>query len=152
MCIILFNALCTMQAGETMHCKPYYKSTPNTRVRGCRFSNSFMEICAVIEETEIIVFLWVSIGSGNQVMGLLLVRRQAITWTNADLLSIGPLGTNFSEILIEIQNFSHRKMNLKMSSVKPPSFCQERRVKEIWDQLLFLVCILIISHPFHVRW
>ena len=38
---------------------------------------------------------WVSIGSGN---GLSPVRRQAITWTNAKLLSIGLLGTNFSEI------------------------------------------------------
>ena len=38
---------------------------------------------------------WVSIGPGN---GLSPVRRQAITWTNADLLSIGLLGTNFSEI------------------------------------------------------
>ena len=38
---------------------------------------------------------WVSIGLGN---GLLSVRRQAITWTNADLLSIEPLVTNFSEI------------------------------------------------------
>ena len=30
-------------------------------------------------------------GSGN---GLLPVRHQAITWINADLLSIGPFGTN----------------------------------------------------------
>ena len=29
-------------------------------------------------------------------------RCQAIIWTNAGLLLIGPLGTNFSEILIEI--------------------------------------------------
>ena len=29
-------------------------------------------------------------------------RRQAIIWTNAGILLIGPLGTNFSEILIEI--------------------------------------------------
>ena len=29
-------------------------------------------------------------------------RRQAIIWTNAEILLIGPLGTNFSEILIEI--------------------------------------------------
>ena len=33
--------------------------------------------------------------SGN---GLTPVRRQAITWTNSDFLSIGPLGTNVSEI------------------------------------------------------
>ena len=30
------------------------------------------------------------------------VRRQAITWTNAGLLSIGLMGTHFSEILIGI--------------------------------------------------
>ena len=46
---------------------------------------------------------WVSIGSDN---GLSPSRRQAITWTNADLLSIGPLGTNFSEIRIKIEIFS----------------------------------------------
>ena len=33
--------------------------------------------------------------------GLAPVRRQAITWTNAGLLSIRPLGTNFSEIRIK---------------------------------------------------
>ena len=32
-------------------------------------------------------------------------RRQAIIWTNAGMLLIGPLGTNFSEILIEILTF-----------------------------------------------
>ena len=46
---------------------------------------------------------WVSVGSGN---GLLPVHRQAIAWTNAGLLSLGPPGTNFSEIRIEMQNFS----------------------------------------------
>ena len=55
-----------------------------------------------------------SIGSGN---GLVPNRGQAITWTNADLLSIGPLGTNFSEIQqIEILSFSFKKMQLKLSS------------------------------------
>ena len=53
---------------------------------------------------------WVSIGSDN---GLLAIRRQAIILTNAEILSIGPLGTNFSEILIRIQTFSFKKMHLK---------------------------------------
>ena len=39
-------------------------------------------------------------------------------WTNAGLLLIGPLGTNFSEILIEILIFSFTKMRLKLSSAK----------------------------------
>ena len=53
----------------------------------------------------------VSIGSDN---GLSPIRRQAIIYTNAGLLSIRPLGTNFSEILIQIQNFSFMGMNLKI--------------------------------------
>ena len=45
-------------------------------------------------------------------------RRQTIIWTNAGILSIGPLGTNLSEILIAIHIFSFNKMHLKMSSGK----------------------------------
>ena len=43
---------------------------------------------------------------------------QAIIWTNSGILLIGPSGTNFSEILIEIHTFVFRKMHLKMSSRK----------------------------------
>ena len=38
--------------------------------------------------------------------------------TNAGILLIGPLGTNFSEILIGMQTFSFKKMHLKMSCAK----------------------------------
>ena len=50
-------------------------------------------------------------------------RRQAIIWTNAGILLIGSLGTNFSEILIENHTFSFKKMLLKMSSGKWRPFC-----------------------------
>ena len=39
-------------------------------------------------------------------------RRQAIIQTNARILLIWPLGTNFSEILIEIHTFSFKKIHL----------------------------------------
>ena len=39
-------------------------------------------------------------------------RRQAIIWTTAGILLIGPLGTEYSEILIEIDTFSFKKMHL----------------------------------------
>ena len=48
--------------------------------------------------------------------------RQAITWTNAGLLTIGPLGTNFTKIRTIIQNVSFTKIYLKMSSAKWRSF------------------------------
>ena len=50
-------------------------------------------------------------------------RRQAIIWTNAGILLIGPLGTNFNEILCEIHTFSFKKMHFKMSSAKWRPFC-----------------------------
>ena len=65
--------------------------------------------------THICVSKLTSIGANN---GLSPDRRQSIIWTNAGLLLIGPLGTNFSEILIEIRSFSFKKMHLKMSSAK----------------------------------
>ena len=63
--------------------------------------------------THICVSNLTTIGSAN---GLSPGRRQAITWTNAGILLIGSLGTNFSEILIEISTFSFKKMRLKVSS------------------------------------
>ena len=65
--------------------------------------------------THICVGKLTIIGSDN---GLSPARRQAIIWTNAGILLIGPLRTNFSEILIEIQTFSLKKIGLKMSSAK----------------------------------
>ena len=46
-------------------------------------------------------------------MACRLDRRQAIIWTNAGILLIETLGTNFSEILIKILTFSFKKMRLK---------------------------------------
>ena len=65
--------------------------------------------------THICVVKLTIIGSDN---GLSPGRRQSIIWTNAGILLTGPLGTNFSEILIGIQTFSFTKIHLKMSSAK----------------------------------
>ena len=65
--------------------------------------------------THIFVSKLTIIGSDN---GLSPGRHQAIIKTSAGILSIGPLGTNFNEILIEILTFSLKKMRLKVSSAK----------------------------------
>ena len=70
--------------------------------------------------THICVNKLTIIGSDN---GLSPGRRQAIIWTNDGILLIGPLGTNFSEILIAIYIFSFKKMHLKMSSGNWQPFC-----------------------------
>ena len=69
--------------------------------------------------THICVIKLITIGSDN---GLSPGRRQAIIWTNVGILLIGPLGANFSEILMEII-FSFKKMLLKVSSGKWRPFC-----------------------------
>ena len=70
--------------------------------------------------THICVGKQTIIGSDN---GLSPGRRQAIIWTNAGLLLIGPVGTNFSETSIKIITFSFTKMRLKVSSAKWRPFC-----------------------------
>ena len=71
------------------------------------------------------------IGSDN---GLSPDRRQAITWTNVGILLIWPLGTNVSEMLIEIHTFSIKKIHLKMSSGKWRPFCLGLNVLR-WDRM-----------------
>ena len=76
------------------------------------------------------------IGSDN---GLSPGRRQAIIWTNAGILLIRTLGTNFSEIFSEVHTFSFKRMHLKMSSAKWRPFClglnvvTEELVEHIWS-------------------
>ena len=62
--------------------------------------------------TNICVSKLTIIGSDN---GLSPGRRQAIIWTNAGILLIGPLGTNFNEIFIAIYKISFPKIHFKMS-------------------------------------
>ena len=68
-------------------------------------------------------------------------QRQAIIWNNDGILLIGPLGTNFTGVLIEIDTFSFKKMHLKMSSGKWQPFCLG---------LNMLTCIPDIQWSVHV--
>ena len=68
-------------------------------------------------ETHICVSKLTIIGSDN-----------AIIWTNAGILLIGPLGINFSDNLIAINTFSFEKMHVKMSSEKCRPSCLDLSV------------------------
>ena len=69
-------------------------------------------------------------------------RRQAIIWTIDGILLVGPLGTNFSEILGKIHKFWLKKMHLKTSSAKWRPFC------------LGLNVLITLQHisPFKLLW
>ena len=66
-------------------------------------------------------------------------RRQAIIWTNAGILLIGPWVTNFSEILIGIHTFSFNKLHLKTSSAKWRIFCLGLNVLK--ESLITRLCV-----------
>ena len=85
-----------------------------------------------IIHTNILLYIWCSltrwgwvthicistitiIGSDN---GLSPGRHQAIIWPNAEMLLIGSLRIDCSEILIKINTISFKKMHLKMSFAK----------------------------------
>ena len=67
------------------------------------------------------------IGSDN---GLSPGRRQAIIWTNAGILFIRIAGTNFSEIVSEVNTFSFKKTHLNMSSAKWHPFSSASMCKQ----------------------
>ena len=99
--------------------------------------------------THICVSKLTIIGSDN---GLSPGRRQAIIWTNAGILLIRTLGTNFSEILGEIYSFSFKKMHLKMSSAGGRLFSRGLNELMAWyrtaDQTLLLLLLLSITIDF----
>ena len=70
--------------------------------------------------THICVNKLTVIGSDN---GLSPDQSQAIIWTNAGTVLIGPLGINFSRIVIKHHTFSIKKMHLKMSCGKWRPHC-----------------------------
>ena len=75
-------------------------------------------------------------------------QRQAIIWTNVGILLIETLGTNFSEILIEIITFSVKKMHLKMSSGKWRPFCLGLNVlKNPFYKWSYTGQLCVISQP-----
>ena len=85
------------------------------------------------------------IGSDN---GLSPDWCQAIIWNNAGILSIGLLGTNFSEIWIKILTFSFKKMCWKVSSAKWRPFCLSLNV------LIMLQKVLVnqhVTHPLYIN-
>ena len=60
------------------------------------------------------------------------VWRQTIIWTNAAILLIEPLGTNFSQILMKIQRSSYRKRHFKMHSAKYQPFWLSLNLITYW--------------------
>ena len=84
-------------------------------------------------------------GSDN---GLSPGRRQAIILTNAGILLIGLLGTNFGEILIAIWIFSFKKMHLSSGKWRP--FCLDLNVLTHWP--LPNSCYWLISSASWVSW
>ena len=94
-------------------------------------------------------------GSDN---GLSPGRRQAIFWTNAGILLIGPLGTNFSENSIEILSFSFTKIRLKVSSSKWRPFCLGLNVlykivhqQSLWDSKSKFHCVYAWHKTSHIH-
>ena len=97
--------------------------------------------------THICVGKLTTIGSDN---GLSPGRRQAIIWTSAGILLIGPLGTNSSEILIGVQTFAFKKMHLKMSSAKWRPSCLDLNVLSEWKWILQNPCRVLLTGFFCV--
>ena len=112
------------------------------------YSHSVTNFCILFDDalkthwgrvTHICVGNLTTIGSDN---GLSPYRRQAIIWTNGGILLIGHIGTNLSEISIEILTFSFKKMRLKASSAKWRPFRLGLNVLTHWGRVTH-ACIYV---------
>ena len=101
--------------------------------------------------TVICVSRLTTIGLDN---GLSPERRQTIITTNDGILSIGPLETNFSEIVIKIYTFSFTKMHLKMWSGSWRPFCLRLNVvcatSTWWVEMLYSMMTSSNGNSFRV--
>ena len=80
------------------------------------------------------------------------LMAQSITWANVDWLQNKPFGTNFSGILIKIQNYSSNKMYFKMLPAKGEQFFSGLNIFRISVQLFGITDFLIfkswiLCHP-----
>ena len=86
-------------------------------------------------------------------------RRQAIIWTSAGILLIGPLGTSFSETLVEIITFSFKKITVEsvvcemaaiLSRLMVPEYSTARSPP---SPLIALLIVLPVHHqPWYTLW
>ena len=97
--------------------------------------------------TPICISELTTFGSDN---GLLPGRHQAIIWTNAGILLIGPSRTNISDNFFEMHTFSWKNMHLKMLSGKWWPFCLSLNmlIVQKWNSLPYcylLFCLLSVG-------
>ena len=88
---------------------------------GTKLRSDIMSSCSVVIESKYGSLQWTNKESANIFTNMR--ERQAIITTKSGILLIGPLGSNFSEIFIEIHTFSFKKRLLKISPVKRRPFC-----------------------------
>ena len=112
--------------------KVNHVSERGPRIQSVKLLLTHIPQCHIYESVD-----EVSFGSSD---GMSPFQRQAITWTKADLLSIGPLGIIFSEIRIRIKHFSFMKMQAKMSSAICRPFCRGRDevILFLWQLFLWI--------------
>ena len=122
-----------------------YLNVDHARVETIRgMSTSVLRLTHWGRVTHTCVSKLTSIGSDN---GLSPGRRKVIIWTNACILLIGPLGTNFSEMLVKILTFSFTKMRLNVSSAKWRPFCDGLNVLRAHKPLKPMVYIIYSKDP-----
>ena len=110
--------------------KPFYLCHHNDLILGQNELNHWGRV------THICMGDLTIIGSDN---GLTPGRRQAITWSNAVILLIGPSGTNLSEILIKIHTFqgnAYKTVVCKTAAILSQPQCvrlSSARLLPIWS-------------------
>ena len=92
----------------------------------------------------------------GSVKGLSPYWHQAIIWTKGGIVLIGPLGTNFSDILIKIYMFSFKKMHFiqyvvrKLAAIFPQPQCVN--MNNSCSYLPVMIAVMEMGRPLLIIW
>ena len=123
-----FPCIVRIYAWFIMHCRNHHSDSHANHV----ITNHWGQA------THIYVSKLTIIGSDN---GLMPGRCQAIIWTNAGILLIGPLEIKLNEIVIEIHTFSFKKMHLNCHLENGGHFVLAQCVNTLSAMRLYLIGI-----------
>ena len=87
-----------------------------------------------------------------KINGLPPIWHQAIIWTNADSLLIGPLWTSFNEILIRIPQFSFKKVHLQNGSIWSQCNLKKNITLDTFIHFSYRTHDMILGDKEHVTW
>ena len=100
---------------------------------------AYSMLFSLTHRRQVTIYVSVNVANIGSDKGLLFIQHEYIIWAKIGPMFIGPLGTYFSEIWINVKQFSFMIMNLNMLSVNVGHFVSSS-VRWTWPPCDIVMC------------